>query len=274
MAGMNVAIGLLLLCLASGVAALEIDGPRRQGGLLQGQATPDAVVRAMGHEIPVDADGRFVLGLGRDAPAAVTVTVVHADGARQQETVRVARRDYDIQRIDGLDRNQVSPDSATLERIRRDAAAVRSARSERLAARHFDAGWIWPLTGPVSGVFGSQRILNGEPRQPHYGIDIARPTGTPVRAPSDGVVTLAAEDLFFSGGTLILDHGQGLSSSFLHLSAMRVARGDRVQQGEIIAEVGATGRVTGPHLDWRMNWFDQRIDPSMLVPPMQEARSE
>ncbi|TVO62338.1 M23 family metallopeptidase [Spiribacter vilamensis] len=271
---MNIAIVLLLLCLSAGAAALEMDGPLRQGGLLQGRVAPDAEVRAMGHEVPVDAEGRFVIGLGRDAPETATVTVIHADGARQQRTLRVARRDYDIQRIDGLDRNQVSPDSKTLERIRRDAAAVRSARSERLPARHFDAGWIWPLTGPVSGVFGSQRILNGEPRQPHYGIDIARPTGTPVRAPSDGVVTLAAEDLFFSGGTLILDHGQGLSSSFLHLSAMRVEPGDPVRQGQIVAEVGATGRVTGPHLDWRMNWFDQRIDPSMLVPPMQEARSE
>lgn len=267
-------IGLLLLCLSLGAAALEMEGPRRQGGLLHGQVAPDARVRAMGHEIPVDADGRFVLGLGRDAPKTVTVTAVFADGARQQRTLRVARRDYDIQRIDGLDRNQVSPDAETLKRIRRDAAAVRAARSRRLAARHFDAGWVWPLTGPISGIFGSQRILNGEPRQPHYGIDIARPTGTPVRAPSDGVVTLAAKDLFFSGGTLILDHGQGLSSSFLHLSAMRVAPGDRVRQGEIVAEVGATGRVTGPHLDWRMNWFDQRIDPSMLVPPMQEARRE
>lgn len=267
-------IGLLLLCLSLGAAALEMEGPRRQGGLLHGQVAPDARVRAMGHEIPVDADGRFVLGLGRDAPKTVTVTAVFADGARQQRTLQVARRDYDIQRIDGLDRNQVSPDAETLKRIRRDAAAVRAARSRRLAARHFDAGWVWPLTGPISGIFGSQRILNGEPRQPHYGIDIARPTGTPVRAPSDGVVTLAAKDLFFSGGTLILDHGQGLSSSFLHLSAMRVAPGDRVRQGEIVAEVGATGRVTGPHLDWRMNWFDQRIDPSMLVPPMQEARRE
>lgn len=274
MAGTNIVIALLLLCLSAGVAALDMDGPLRQGGLLQGRVPPGAEVRALGHEVPVDAEGRFVIGLGRNAPETVTITVIHTDGGRQQQTMRVARRDYAIQRIDGLDRNQVSPDSKTLERIGRDAAAVRSARSERLPARHFEAGWIWPLTGPVSGVYGSQRILNGEPRQPHYGIDIARPTGTPVRAPSDGVVTLAAKDLFFSGGTLILDHGQGLSSSFLHLSAMRVERGDRVRQGQVVAEVGATGRVTGPHLDWRMNWFDQRIDPSMLVPPMQEARSE
>ncbi|KAF0280660.1 M23 family metallopeptidase [Spiribacter aquaticus] len=267
-------LGLLLGLLPLVAGALDIDGPRRQGGLLHGEAPPGAEVRALGHTVPVDSAGRFVLGLGRDAPAVVTVTAVSPDGTRRQRTLEVAQRRYDIQRIDGLDRNQVSPDAETLERIRRDASAVRAARARRLPARHFDAGWIWPVTGPISGIYGSQRILNGEPRQPHYGIDIARPTGTPVRAPSDGVVTLAAEDLFFSGGTLILDHGQGLSSSFLHLSAMRVAVGDTVRQGEIIAEVGASGRVTGAHLDWRMNWFDQRIDPSMLVPPMTEASTQ
>jgi len=264
-------LGLVLVLLPLAAAALDIQGPQRQGALLRGEATPGAQVRALGHDIPVDADGRFVLGLGRDAPASVTVTAVNPDGTRRERTLDVAQRRYDIQRIDGLDRNQVSPDAETLERIRRDASTVQAARSKRLPARHFDAGWIWPVTGPISGIYGSQRILNGEPRQPHYGIDIARPTGTPVRAPSDGVVTLAAEDLFFSGGTLILDHGQGLSSSFLHLSAMRVAVGDTVRQGDVIAEVGASGRVTGAHLDWRMNWFDQRIDPSMLVPPMPEA---
>jgi murein DD-endopeptidase MepM/ murein hydrolase activator NlpD len=262
----------LMVGLMPAVAAgLTIEGPKRQGGLLHGETLPGARVQALGHAIPVGPDGQFVLGLGRDAPARLTVTVVRPDGTRREHALTITERAYDIQRIDGLDRNQVSPDAQTLERIRRDAAAVRAARSKRLPQRHFEAGWIWPVTGPISGVYGSQRILNGEPRQPHYGIDIARPTGTPVRAPSDGVVTLAAEDLFFSGGTLILDHGQGLSSSFLHLSAMHVAVGEAVRQGDVIAEVGASGRVTGAHLDWRMNWFDQRIDPSMLVPPMPEA---
>ena len=128
--------------------------------------------------------------------------------------------------------------------------------------------------GRISGVYGSQRVLNGEPRRPHFGLDIAAPTGSPVKAPADGVITLAHPDMYYSGGTVILDHGQGLSSSFLHLSRILVAEGDEVSQGQVIAEVGATGRVTGAHLDWRMNWYDQRIDPQLLVGPMPELASE
>ncbi len=265
---------LALLVLALPALALELDGPRRQGGLLHGSVAPGSKVEALGQPLAVDDAGRFLLGLGRDAPADVTLVVTAPDGAISRHRISVAARDYDIQRIDGLPGNQVSPDEATLQRIRREAAAVREARAARLPERYFDSGWIWPVTGPISGVYGSQRVLNGEPRQPHYGIDIARPTGTPVRAPADGVITFAGPDLFFSGGTLIVDHGQGLSSSFLHLDAMLVAPGDRVAQGDVIARVGATGRVTGAHLDWRMNWRDQRIDPSLLVPPMQEALRE
>jgi len=259
--------------LLAGVAmALELDGPRRQGGLLHGEVPPGSEVRFLGHAVPVDEEGRFLLGLGRDAPEQPVITVTAADGSVTRHRLTIETRAYDIQRIDGLPDNQVSPDAETLARIRRDAALVRDARARRLPQRFFDAGWRWPLTGPISGVYGSQRILNGQPRQPHYGIDIARPTGTPVRAPSDGVVTLAEPDLFFSGGTLIVDHGQGLSSSFLHLSEMLVSPGEAIRRGQVIARVGATGRVTGAHLDWRVNWFDQRIDPTLLVPPMQEVR--
>ncbi|MDR9488944.1 MAG: M23 family metallopeptidase [Spiribacter sp.] len=267
--------GLIGLALLPGLAgALELSGPRQQGGLLEGQVAPGSEVEALGRSIPVDAAGRFIIGLGRDAPAQIELRVRSAEAGEVRHQIQIAQRDYAIQHIDGLPSNQVSPDAETLARIRRDGAAVRAARQTRHAERYFDSGWIWPATGPISGVYGSQRILNGKPRQPHYGIDIARPTGTPVRAPADGVVTLAADDLFFSGGTLIVDHGQGLSSSFLHLSAMRVEVGDRVTQGQVIAEIGATGRVTGAHLDWRINWFDQRIDPALLVPPMQKAISE
>jgi murein DD-endopeptidase MepM/ murein hydrolase activator NlpD len=259
---------MLLIAVPMAVGALTLEGPSQQGGLLAGQVPPGSEVTALGHRVPVDEAGRFVLGLGRDAPAEVVVRVARPTGEDDVHTIAVTPRDYEVQRIDGLPSNQVTPDAQTLARIRRDNAAVAAARAKRLPERYFDSGWIWPVTGPISGVYGSQRVLNGQPRQPHYGIDIARPTGTPVVAPADGVVTLAAPDLFFSGGTMIIDHGQGLSSSFLHLATMHVAVGDQVAQGEVIAEVGATGRVTGAHLDWRMNWFDQRIDPSLLVPPM------
>ncbi len=276
---MNVTKGpgrfLLIALLAFGVCtiaqALEISGPQRQGGLLEGQVPAGSRVQALGHDIPVAEDGRFLLGLGRDAPASIAVSVMLPSGEEQLHHLSITAREYDIQRIDGLPSNQVSPDAETLKRIRRDNALVGQARAKTVSEPLFAAGWIWPVTGPISGVYGSQRILNGQPRQPHYGIDIAMPTGTPVLAPSDGIVTLAEPDLFFSGGTMIIDHGQGLSSTFLHLSEMLVEVGDPVSQGEVVARVGATGRVTGAHLDWRMNWFDQRIDPSLLVPPMQEA---
>lgn len=263
---------LVLLLAPAPAAALEIQGEPVQGALLEGRAVPESRVTVAGREVPVGPDGRFLIGLDRDAPERVGVRVERPDGSTERRALAVRQRDYDIQRIDGLPGNQVSPDAETLKRIRRDAARVRAARATLRQAADFASGWQWPVTGPISGVYGSQRILNGQPRQPHYGIDIAVPTGTPVVAPADGVVTLVAPDLFFSGGTLIVDHGHGLSSAFLHLSRILVEEGERVSRGDTIAEVGATGRVTGAHLDWRMNWFDARIDPSRLVPPMAQAR--
>lgn len=263
----------LTLLLAPALAgALELHGEPVQGGLLEGHTVPESRVEVDGRRVPVTADGRFLVGLDRDAPATLTVTVRRPDGGEVARALQVQQRDYDIQRIDGLPGNQVNPDAQTLQRIRREAARVRAARATLRAAADFASGWQWPVTGPISGVYGSQRILNGQPRQPHYGIDIAVPTGTPVEAPADGMVTLVAPDLFFSGGTLIVDHGHGLSSAFLHLSRILVQEGERVTRGDTLAEVGATGRVTGAHLDWRMNWFDARIDPSLLVPPMDKAR--
>ncbi|PWG64328.1 peptidase [Spiribacter halobius] len=267
----RVLLTLSLLVAPALAAALEISGEPLQGALLEGRTAPGSEVAVAGREVPVGPDGRFLIGLDRDAPERVEVRVTRPDGSRAREVIAVRQRDYDVQRIDGLPGNQVSPDAETLQRIRKDQARVRAARATRRPAMDFDSGWQWPVTGPISGVYGSQRILNGQPRQPHYGIDIAVPTGTPVEAPADGVVTLVAPDLFFSGGTLIVDHGHGLSSAFLHLSRILVEEGDAVRRGEVIAEVGATGRVTGAHLDWRMNWLDARIDPSLLVPPMDQA---
>lgn len=257
----------LLLACVSAVSALEWEGPRVQGGLLIGQVEPGSAVEAMGESIPVTADGRFLLGLGREAPAAIQVVVLNPEGLSARYDLQIEQREYAIQRIDGLPESQVTPDEQTLKRIRAENARVRAARAERIDEAFFDTGWIWPVTGSITGVYGSQRILNGQPRQPHYGVDIAAPTGTRVQAPADGIVTLVEPDLFFSGGTLIVDHGQGLSSSFLHLSSIEVEDGQRVRRGDTIAKVGATGRVTGAHLDWRMNWFGQRIDPALLLKP-------
>lgn len=254
--------------LADDCVALE--GHATQGGLLFGQVAPGTEVRLGEQIVPVLDDGHFLLGLGRDAPPEMTLSVV-GDNACSQ-SIAIARRDYRIQRVNGVPQQTVTPPPEQLERIRREAALVRAAK----AKRYFRPDWFlavmegmsWPAIGPISGVYGSQRVYNGTPGNPHYGVDVAVPTGTPVVAPAPGVVTLAEPDLFYSGGTVILDHGYGLSSSFLHMSAVSVAVGDELEVGDEIGRVGATGRATGPHLDWRMSWMDQRVDPQLLVPPM------
>ncbi len=188
------------------------------------------------------------------------------------QTLQVARREYNIQRVEGVPQATVTPPPEQLERIRREAALVADARAPSIERPELIekvlAGFVWPAQGPISGVYGSQRFYNGEPRNPHYGVDVAVPKGTPVHAPAAGVVTLAEPDLYFSGGTVILDHGYRLSSTFLHMSEVSVQVGDELQAGDLIGAVGSTGRATGPHLDWRMNWRQERIDPQLLAPPM------
>jgi murein DD-endopeptidase MepM/ murein hydrolase activator NlpD len=179
----------------------------------------------------------------------------------------VAPRQYEIQRLNGLPPDKVTPPPEVLERIRREKALVDEARRREIAQPYFLSGFAWPVKGRISGVYGSQRILNGEPRQPHYGVDIAAPSGTPVRAPADGIVTLAEPDLYFSGATLIIDHGYRLSSTLMHLDRIHARLGQSVRKGDIVATVGKSGRVTGPHLDWRMNWREARIDPALTLPP-------
>ena len=261
-----------LLPSASTLAAepgIQLDGPRVQGGLVRGRVAPGSTVEFEGERVRVSRDGWFLIGFGRDAPPKAVLSVASPDGRRQRYGLAVKPREYRIQRIDGLPPGKVTPRSKEdLARIRREVAIVKRARLTDDARTDFLGGFRWPIKGPISGVYGSQRILNGEPRQPHYGVDIAVPTGTKALAPAAGVVTLAHPDMFFSGGTLIVDHGHGLSSAFLHLSRILVKKGQRVVQGQPIAEVGATGRVTGPHLDWRINLFGRRIDPELLVGPM------
>ena len=253
-----------------GEECVTLSGEARQGGLLWGQVTTDANVALDDTPVPLMPDGGFVLGLGRDAPPAQTLVVEGANLCVQ--TIAVEQREYRIQRVEGVPQKTVTPPDDVLARIAEERARVRAAKAQRiprpdwlLAVR---AGLDWPAEGRISGVYGSQRFYNGTPGSPHYGVDVAVPTGHPVLAPGPGVITLAEPDLFYSGGTVILDHGYGLSSSFLHMSKLHVTVGDEVQPGDLIGEVGATGRATGPHLDWRMSWLDQRIDPQLLVPAM------
>ena len=253
-----------LLC-QSAALAVELSGEAIQGGLIFGKTSPGASVQLDETEVMVSADGNFVIGFGRDETGERKLMVLVPTGEKETLMLPVALREYDLERVDGLPPKTVTPDPEALERIRKDGAMVATARARRDTRTDYAEGFAWPASGRISGVYGSQRILNGEPRRPHYGLDIAAPKGSPVYAPADGIITMAHSNMYFSGGTLILDHGQGLSSSFLHLSKILVETGTTVKKGDLIAEIGSTGRASGPHLDWRMNWLNRRVDPELLV---------
>jgi len=198
----------------------------------------------------------------------VSLAATFPDGRTTTQEIKLEPREYDVQRINGLPPLMVAPDSTLMTRIKAELAKIHGARatdSDRLA---FETPLEWPLTGIITGVYGSQRILNGEPRAPHLGVDIAAPTGTPIRAAAAGTVTLAEPDLYFTGGTVIIDHGYGLSTLYQHMSRLDVKVGDVVRQGDAIGAVGATGRVTGAHLHWGVNWYDVAIDPELIAGPM------
>ncbi len=261
--------GVLLLLLwpvvSLSAGKLTLDGPFVQGGLVEGRVQAGATVSFEGRAVRVSEDGVFLIGFGRNSPPKVSLTVTYADGSKQSRTLQVKQREYQIQRIDGLPSKMVTPSEKDLERIYGEIAQIKKTRSRDDARTDFLTGFIWPTVGRISGVYGSQRILNGEPRQPHFGVDVAVPTGTPVLAPADGIVSLAHSDMYYTGGTLVLDHGHGLSSSYFHLSRILVKQSQRVRQGDVIAEVGATGRVTGAHLHWSLNLFERPLDPQLLM---------
>jgi len=244
-----------------------IDGTWQQGALIKGRVEPGTLLSFLNRDVRVSAKGEFVIGLGRDAKALAVLTS-SLNGIETRHEYAVESREYRIQRVDGVPSKTVNPNKAQVDRSRAEGKLVWAARQRDEARTDFLVDFQWPLLGPITGVYGSQRVYNGEPRRPHFGVDVAAPTGTRVRAPAPGLVTLVHDNMFFSGGTLMVDHGHGLSSAFIHLSKILVEPGQEVVQGQEIAEVGATGRVTGPHLDWRMSWFDQRIDPQLLVGEM------
>ena len=266
----------LLLCAVGAHAETVINGATLlrggavEGGLMIARTAPDNRVTLDDAAIPVAPDGLFIVGFHRDSDSPVTISIATADGTSQLTVLTPQQRTYNIQRIDGLQKNMVTPPENVIARIKSDQAAVAAARQTPAAAGDFWRDIDWPVTGRISGVFGSQRILNGQPRQPHYGIDIAVPKGTPVRAPASGLVTLV-KDLYFSGWTVIINHGLGLNSTFLHLDSTAISVGDAVQRGSIIGTVGSTGRSTGPHLDWRLDWQGRRIDASLAAGPMPAA---
>lgn len=235
-----------------------------QGGLVIVKLPAGTLLRVDGQPVRVGADGVAVFGAGRDATGPMALEVTAADGRRQSAHIAVTPRDWPIERVDGVPPKTVNPPPALAARIRREQAAVTTARLRNDAREDFLQHFTWPVRGRISGRFGNQRIYNGEPRAPHSGMDIAVPVGTPVHAPAAGIITLAQPDLYLTGGTVLLDHGFGLSSNFLHLSELDVKVGERVRQGQVIGRSGMTGRATGPHLHWGFNWLGVRLDPLLL----------
>lgn len=256
---------LLAATVSADTSHITFDGTATQGGLLVARVPAGSSATVDGEAVQLTDDGRFLIAIARDRADPVRIGVTLPDGQQVEHDVMPEKREFDIQRIDGLPQDKVTPPEHVLERIRNDNELTRQARKRRDSRADWSAGFSWPLTGRITGVYGSQRILNGEPRNPHWGLDIAAPTGTKVKAPAPGIVTLAHENMYFSGGTLFIDHGHGLVSAFLHLSSLDVEVGDVVERGQTVARVGATGRATGPHLDWRINLGNIRIDPALLV---------
>lgn len=258
------------IMLGAGAAAAR-DAPRAgfpqrvaQGALVIGKVAPGSSVRYAGHALRTTPQGEVAFGIGRDEKGPVEVDVLRRDGRSEHVEIEISPRDWPIERVDGVPPATVEPPPEIAARIQREQARVVAARVRDDARADFLETFIWPVEGRISGRFGNQRIYNGIARAPHSGMDIAVPQGTPVRAPASGIVTFADPDLYLTGGTLLIDHGHGVSSNFLHLSRIDVKVGDHVEQGQVIGCVGMTGRATGPHLHWGLNWFDVRLDPLLL----------
>ncbi len=255
---------------------LEIDcaGAFVQGGVVLCRTAPGAAFFVDGEERgAADADGWVVAGFDRDAKPQATLAV-RTPAAAKAIDVAIAPRSYRISRINGLPQETVTPSAPeVLARIAQESAAKEEARKSRAPAPGFLQPFAWPVAGIMSSPWGAQRVLNGEPRSPHYGIDIAAPEGTPIVAPAPGIVAMANPDMHFEGGLVMIDHGQGLISYYLHMSRLDVTTGQAVVRGQQIGAVGKKGRATGPHLCWRMRWRDRNLDPSLAVQAMAEART-
>jgi murein DD-endopeptidase MepM/ murein hydrolase activator NlpD len=247
---------------------LRLDGKLTQGALVIGRTAPGATVTLDGKPVAVDAAGAFALGFTHDAKREWTLVVAAPGAAPLTRQLAIAPRQYRIQRIEGIDQKYVEPPPEVMKRLEEEYFMVRKARDAKTAQPFWRTGFIWPAVGRISGVYGSQRIINGKPLRPHFGVDVAALPGTPVRAAAAGTVTLAHGDLYFSGKTVIIEHGLGVSTLYIHMQDLHVATGDRVTQGQIIGTIGTTGRSSGPHLHWGINLGQDYLDPATVVGPM------
>ena len=256
---------LLIFLFSFKVSAVEFNGKFIQGHFIIGKTDPSSKVKIDKKQIRVSKDGYFAFGISRDRKYDVVITI-EKSGIKKKITKKVQKRKYNIQKIDGLEEKKVTPPEEVYERIKKENKLIAEARVIDSDLDFFKDKFIIPVDDAIiTGVYGSQRILNGKPRWPHYGLDFAQKTGTPIKAMVDGIVTLAQKDLYFTGATLIFDHGHGISTLYMHMDEIFFEKGDIVKQGDVIGTVGASGRATGPHLDIRLNWFGARLDPATIL---------
>ena len=242
-----------------------LEGDFIQGGLVKGKTNKNISVKFKERLLRKTSKGFFVIGFGRDHPNIANLSI-KINQKWITKNINIKKRVYKTQIINGLEKKMVSPPKSFYDRIIRENKVIKEIRNLDSDIDFIFQKLNWPAKGIISGVFGSQRILNGKPKRPHYGIDIAAKKGTSVIAPIESIVRMAEKDLYYTGGTIMLDHGHGVTSVYSHLSLINVNVGDKVKKGQKIGEIGSTGRSTGPHLDWRINWFLERLDPALLVP--------
>ena len=255
---------ILAILFSTNSFAIEFNGKFIQGHFIIGKTEPKSKIIIDKKEVKVSKDGYFVFGIDRDRKFDVLVTKIK-EGKKEKIIKKVFKRKYKIQRIDGLPENKVTPPEEVYKRIKDENYRIGEARAINSNLIFFKNKFIMPVNGIVTGVYGSQRILNGKPRWPHYGIDIAAKQGTKIKASGSGIITMAEDDLYYTGGTIIMDHGHGISTIYSHLEKVMFRVGDKINQGDIIGTVGSTGRSTGPHLDFRINWFQTRLDPMTVL---------
>ena len=260
----------LVALLALPAHALELNGVFKQGGLVVGQTEPGAMVMLNGEPIEVAPNGAFLIGFARNAKPDAVLDVV-ANGKTERRTLTIVPQNYKIQRIDGLPSRKVTPKPQDVARIQADNTKIGAVRRSMSLDPRFLSGFTWPVIGPISGVFGSQRILNGKPKSPHNGVDVAAPIGATITAPAGGVVALVHPDMFYTGKTVMVDHGLGLTTVYAHMDSIAVIEGQVVNQDEVLGTVGKTGRATGPHLHWGMTWKSTHLDPMLATGPMPKS---
>ena len=262
---MRFLISLIFVLITTSSFAVIFENEFVQGSFILGKTEPGSEVFIGKKKVKVTSDGYFVFGLSRDRKYDVVITL-NKDGNKQKIVKKVLKRKYNIQRIDGLPEELVTPPEEVYVRIKKENKLIGDAKAIDSNLTYFKNKFIVPIENTIiSGVYGSQRILNGEPKWPHYGLDFAADEGTTIKAMLDGIVTLAEPDLYYTGGTLMFDHGHGISTIYLHMQKLLVKKGQKIKQGDVIGTVGSTGRATGPHLDIRLNWFQTRLDPETVL---------